>query len=490
MLVTAMVVQAFGFVGSAGANTQTVEILEVQSNATSITVTYTNADYGVRVRVNGTVASKTAGSWNSELNAPIVILRDLPTSNKITLEIAALNRYGELGPYVTKEVYGSFVSIGEKKDPKIKSVTTSRSSITVGWDADTAVDYYIVQLRQNGRRIWNETTYGSSMTFYNLKSGKYTVRLYALFKDDSGSNWDKRDVEVPVMPEENKYLLKSHFVQVGYKNTLMNVPIGSDNILTTVLGGFWIGTTEVTYDEWYDVRLWAEKNGYTFANIGREGHDGVVGAAPTSARDEPVTEVSWRDVIVWSNAKSQKDGFLPVYVSSDREILKNAKSPIVDNAVQRYVNGYRLPTNNEWEMAARWLGTTDPETGSLAKRRIATPASVKKHYFTPGNYASGAVEDVWNEGETGRVAWYRSNSSDGTKAVGKKAPNALGMYDVTGNVWEWTFDTWDSNHRTVRGGSWFYDSTYLPVSYVYPFAPTFTYFNVGFRLSRTFITSN
>jgi hypothetical protein len=126
-----MVVQAFGFVGSAGANTQTVEILEVQSNAISITVTYKNA-FGVRVRVNGTVASNIVGSWNNRLLASSVIVPDLPTSNKITLEIAAFNRFGELGPYVTREVNGPFVSMGQKVDPKIKSVLTSPGSITVG----------------------------------------------------------------------------------------------------------------------------------------------------------------------------------------------------------------------------------------------------------------------------------------------------------------------------------------------------------------------
>jgi formylglycine-generating enzyme required for sulfatase activity len=271
------------------------------------------------------------------------------------------------------------------------------------------------------------------------------------------------------------------FVQVGQAGVMYDVPIRSDNTLTSVLGGFLIGKTEVTYGEWYDVRLWAEKNGYTFANTGREGNDGTDGVAPTSSRNEPVTMISWRDVVVWSNAKSEKEGLTPVYVSSDREILKNAKSESVDNAVQRSANGYRLPTDNEWEMAARWLGTTAPTTGSLARERIATRVNGVMHYWTPGNYASGAVEDVNSASENARVAWYWDNSSspNGTKEVGKKAPNALGMFDVSGNVWEFTYD------KAIRGGSWYGGSADLPVSFVIPYPPARTYGNVGFRLSRT-----
>jgi formylglycine-generating enzyme required for sulfatase activity len=469
MLVTAMVVQAFGFVGSAGANTQTVEILDVQSNAISITVTYKNA-FGVRVRVNGKVASNIAGSWNDRLKASSVSVFNLPTSDKITLEIAGFNRVGQLGPYVTKEVYGSFVSIGEKKDPKIKSVTTSPRIITVGWDAAAAVDYYILHLMQNGNLLRYEVTYSNSMTFSNLQSGHYTVRLFASFKDHSGSNWDTSDVEVPAP-------LPLQFVQVGQAGVTYTVPIGERNNWRYVLGGFWIGTTEVTYDEWYAVRTWAESNGYTFANKGQEGHDGGIGARPTLARNEPVMSISWRDIVVWSNAKSEQEKLTPVYVHKGH-VLKDATSASVDYAVQRSANGYRLPTNNEWEMAARWLGTTAPTTGSLARERIATTVDGVTHYWTPGNYASGAVEDVNSASENARVAWY-GPSSNGTKEVGKKAPNALGMFDVSGNVWEWTYD------KAFRGGSWINGGANLPVSYVYPSAPTLTRYSVGFRLSRT-----
>ncbi|MBU6146189.1 MAG: SUMF1/EgtB/PvdO family nonheme iron enzyme [Paenibacillaceae bacterium] len=260
----------------------------------------------------------------------------------------------------------------------------------------------------------------------------------------------------------------------------MNVPIGPEDTLTSVLGGFWIGTTEVAYHDWYNVRTWAEKNGYTFANKGREGHYGTDGAEPTSTRNEPVTTISWRDMVVWSNAKSEQEKLTPVYVLNGR-VLKNATSASVDHAIQRSANGYRLPTNNEWEMAARWLGTTAPTTGDLAKERIATPVGVTEHYWTPNNYASGAVENVNNASESSRVAWYwdNSSSSNGTKEVGKKAPNALGMFDVSGNVWEWTYD------KALRGGGWSDVSTNWPVSYVHPYAPASTYDVVGFRLSRT-----
>jgi formylglycine-generating enzyme required for sulfatase activity len=194
-------------------------------------------------------------------------------------------------------------------------------------------------------------------------------------------------------------------------------------------------------------------------------------------------------MVVWSNAKSQKDGLTPVYVSSDGTILKDAKSESVDNAVQRSANGYRLPTNNEWEMAARWLGTTAPNSGSLASKRITTTVHGVTHYWTPDNYASGAVEDVNNASENSRVAWYLLLPTSGTKAVGGKAPNALGMYDVSGNVWERPFDRLDTPSKplTIRGGDWRVGNNGLSVNWIPPLASmsnSRAHF-IGFRLARS-----
>jgi hypothetical protein len=74
---------------------------------------------------------------------------------------------------------------------------------------------------------------------------------------------------------------------------------GTSGFVHTI-SNFLLGKYEVTYELWYTVYQWAISNGYTFANAGREGNDGTIGVAPTSAKYEPVTYINWRDAIVGS----------------------------------------------------------------------------------------------------------------------------------------------------------------------------------------------
>ena len=146
--------------------------------------------------------------------------------------------------------------------------------------------------------------------------------------------------------------------------------------------------------------------------------------------------------------------------------------------IQEFINklnsktkmNFRLPTEAEWEYAARG--------GSLSK----------KYKY------SGSNADV-------SVAWKVGISNAMTHPVGLKKPNELGLYDMTGNVFEWCADwyspTWylvsprdnptgpaEGNYRVIRGGSWFYDYAGLRVSDRESANPTFRYGYVGFRLCR------
>ena len=150
------------------------------------------------------------------------------------------------------------------------------------------------------------------------------------------------------------------------------------------------------------------------------------------------------------------------------------------------VTGLRLPTEAEWEYAYR-AGTT-----------------TAFHSF-PG-YANGTNDDTL----LGNIAWYSGNngasgsSTYGTKAVGGKFANALGLHDMAGNVWEWVNDWYQSDYyaklgdstsnpqgpassgnRVLRGGSWDFSISSARSAnrdWVYP---TFTYNNVGFRCARS-----
>jgi formylglycine-generating enzyme required for sulfatase activity len=110
-------------------------------------------------------------------------------------------------------------------------------------------------------------------------------------------------------------------------------------------------------------------------------------------------------------------------------------------------------------------------------------------WFTKGDSASGATADYYtNATEDARVAVYDGGSVTKTEAVKSKAANALGLYDMSGNVWELCEDWYPSNSgssRIIRGGSWYYSAFLLQVGYVYVNGPDFRNDFTGFRLART-----
>ncbi|MGD0566614.1 MAG: SUMF1/EgtB/PvdO family nonheme iron enzyme, partial [Candidatus Goldiibacteriota bacterium] len=259
------------------------------------------------------------------------------------------------------------------------------------------------------------------------------------------------------------------------------------------LSSYKIGKYLVTYELWYSVYQWAVANGYSFANEGAEGATGNIGTPPSSAKYMPVTTINWRDAIVWCNAYSAKTGLLPVYYA-DSSLISAIKSSVsgsygssinnspgsFDNPYVNWgANGYRLPSEGEYQYAAGYIDGVN---------------------WTPYDYASGATDDTSDISATELVAWFTNDSGNVPQFVGTKNPNALGIYDMSGNEWEWCFD-WagaypgaSTNYRgpatgtarEIRSGNLTEDSANMQIGARSGFNPYTPDAGGSFRVARTY----
>ena len=211
-------------------------------------------------------------------------------------------------------------------------------------------------------------------------------------------------------------------------------------IHTVQIGSFYISKTEVTQREYQQ----------------------IMGNNPSSFKGDnlPVDSVSWFDAITYCNKLSQLEGLTPAYRGSRNAISCDFSA-----------NGYRLPTEAEWEFAAR----------GGSRENLA-------HEYAGGNRVDS-------------VAWHSGNSGKKTHPVATKTPNALGLYDMSGNVLEWCWD-WYGNYsaasqvdprglsmstlRVCRGGSYNDGTAEQRIANRDNGTPASRYNNLGFRVVRSF----
>lgn len=223
------------------------------------------------------------------------------------------------------------------------------------------------------------------------------------------------------------------------------------------LQGFFISAKETTQSEWYEIMNTLPSSAY--------------GSGP----EFPVYQVSWYDAIVYCNKKSISEGLNPVYALN---AVTNPDSwgtiPTTSNPDWNAItcnwdaNGYRLPTEAEWEFASRG-----------------------------GTWSIGY--DFSGSNRVGNVAWYLNNSSNLTHQTATKQKNEAGIYDMSGNVYEWCWD-WVAPYenvsqnnptgpvsgtaKSIRGGSFLNDTQNCLSTFRNELSPESRINYTGFRIIR------
>lgn len=298
-----------------------------------------------------------------------------------------------------------------------------------------------------------------------------------------------------------------NMIYVKDSSTPVMIPTGTnDSSTATIIDKFFIGETELTYGLWYEVLVWATNNYaaggarvdggtlYKFYSSGREGNDGTVGAVPTDNKNEPVTFISWCDAIVWCNALTEwynatyGTSYACVYTYGGAVLRDATDSNCMSAVKESGAKGFRLPTGVEWEYSARWAGrSAGTQTNLVTAGSSGVSASLTPgYYWTQGVYASGE-ENYY--GDENRVSWNASTSDNfGTAAKtfpvnfnARRDANQLGIYDMSGNVSEFT-----GTCREYRGGNYLSGEDDLAIGLVQLLPSSLSIqTDLGFRIART-----
>ena len=397
------------------------------------------------------------------------VTADKTTAQKddtVTLTISANSGY-ELESVSVKDADNNDITATTVTAGTTYTFVMPESNITVS--ATFKLKYYVVTIDNeitNGtiatEAVW--VTKGSGIDFSVYANSGYEVISISV-KDE-----DNNDITITelhggsytfFMPASNVILSATFREITGITGS--EVFIAGRNI--TIRPALWACDHEVTQAEYQSVM---GSNPSYFTNNPAEGE---------TRENRPVENVSWYDCLVYCNKRSMSEGLTPCYtIGGKTNPSEWGAVPITSNATWDEVkcnfdaNGYRLPTEAEWEYLARGGNLTDE-----------------------GQTAYSGSDTIEN------VAWYSDNSGNKTHEVKKKAKNALDLYDMSGNVWEWCWDWYGSissgtpsvgassgSRRVLRGGSLYYNAGSCTVSYRFSRSPTNQLGNfLGFRVVRS-----
>jgi len=300
---------------------------------------------------------------------------------------------------------------------------------------------------------------------------------------DAGRDWPGRfsaNVRFKVTAQDaapvpqGMVLIPAGSFQMG--DTIGDGSIDERPVHPVTVSTFYMDKYEVTKALWDEVYTWAVTHGYNFDYRSS-------GKAP----NHPVHTIDWYDCVKWCNARSEKEGRVPAYYTSAAQTTVYRTGQVdVQNDWVKWNAGYRLPTEAEWEKAAR---------GGVAGRRFPWGDTIS---HSQANYYSSSSYSYDVSPTRGYHPTYALGDDPYTSPAGSFGANGYGLYDMAGNVWEWGWDWYGGSFygsspssdprgpsagsdRVFRGGSWYYLAWRCRVSSRGSFWPGIRYSYFGFR---------
>ena len=339
------------------------------------------------------------------------------------------------------------------------NIATGGGQTLLYWPA--GITNFIVQKATNmNSTSWSTVSNATLVTAVSFPSSPGYYRLYVPTNVPTGM----------VIVPGGSYTVGNLVGSAGDADIVDATPVND------TVSAFYMDANLVSYAQWQTVYNWATTHGYTFVDAGTG-----------KSTNHPVQAIDWFDAVKWSNARSQQAGFTPVYYTEAAftHVYTNGEPATV------YANwantGFRLPTEAEWEIAAR---------GGLSAQRFPWGNTIT---LGQANYYSYVGEVLYDLGPSlGDNVYFVNLSPPYTSPVGFFSPNSFGLYDMAGNVFEWCWDWYAAPYtagtnphgpasgslRVMRGGAWQVSALQARCAERGNNAPSFASSNIGFRCVR------